>query len=350
MTRLKTYTYYNRLLLTLLFVLLTIFTLFNKHYFLSSIMVGTFISINFVRRKHLDHLLQGLLFLSFIIVLLITVVIISVLSVEAWYFFHKVSIIEFLFGTQWQPYSVLIHDKVVELFGILPLLTGTLLITIIAISIAAPLGIIVAIYIAEYTSQRVYSCIKSTFEILAGIPTIVYGYFTIMTIAPTIRDLGKVIHLDIALESALSTGIAMGVMLVPIVIVLCSDIIKNFPKTLYYGAIALGSTRYEAITKVVLPVVASGIISAVLLAISRSIGETMIVLMATGVAAHLTLNPFTSVTTITVQIATLLTGDQTFNNLNTLSAYALALILFVVTWILNAMALTIVNKYRKKLL
>ncbi len=233
-------------------------------------------------------------------------------------------------------------------FGSVPLIVGTLVITFIAMIIAVPIGLMSAIYMSEYSNRRLRSVIKPLLEVLAGIPTVVYGFFAALTIAPFLRRTGKLIELDIASESALAAGLVMGIMIIPFVSSLSDDVMNSVPQSLRNGALALGATRSEMILQVVVPAALPGIVGSVLLAVSRAIGETMIVVMAAGLAANLTVNPFESVTTMTVQMVTLLVGDQEFGSAKTLAAFALGLLLFVITLALNIVALRIVRKYREK--
>ena len=218
----------------------------------------------------------------------------------------------------------------------------------IAISIAGPLGLFSAIYMAEYASPRVRGIAKPLLEILAGVPTVVLGFFAALTVAPLIRGWGESFGLSVSSESALAAGVVMGMMIVPLISSLSDDIINAVPQSLRDGSYAMGATKSETIKKVVLPAALPGIVSAFILAISRAIGETMIVVMAAGLAANLTFNPLAAVTTITVQIATLLVGDQEFDSAKTLSAFALGLVLFIFTLVLNYVALRVVQKYREQ--
>lgn len=290
-------------------------------------------------------IVKFLFYLSLLISLLVTIGIFVCLIVESNKFFGMVPYQDFFFGTKWNPHFTVVGDKITKLFGIIPLLIGTALVVVISMLIAGPIGLSSVIYINMFANNTVKNIIKPIIEILAGIPTVVYGYFAINVISPFVYKFGEKINLDISLESALSAGIAIGIMIIPLITSLLDDIIHAIPKNLYYGAFALGSTKTETFFKVMLPYSFSGLVSVFLLAVSRALGETMIVLMATGVASRLTFNPIKPVTTITVQIATLLTGDQTFSSVETYSAYALGLSLFVFTFFLNALALKIVKRY-----
>jgi phosphate transport system permease protein len=233
-------------------------------------------------------------------------------------------------------------------FGAVPLFAGTLLITAIAMVVAVPIGLMSAIYLSEYAPRRTRDILKPALEILAGIPTVVYGFFAALTVAPAIRGWGEAIGLDVASESALAAGLVMGVMIIPFVSSLSDDVINAVPQTLRDGSYALGATQSETVRLVIVPAAFPGIVGGVLLAVSRAIGETMIVVMAAGLAANLTINPLEAVTTVTVQIVTLLVGDQEFDSAKTLAAFALGLSLFCITLVLNIIALKIVRKYREK--
>lgn len=284
------------------------------------------------------------------IAILTTVGIVLSLLFESFRFFHAYNPIDFLFGLQWSPQTAIRADQVgsTGAFGFVPLLTGTLLITLIAMAVAVPVGLFAAIYMADYASHRTRAWAKPALEVLAGVPTVVFGFFAALTVAPLVRDLGPMLGMDIASESALAAGLVMGVMIVPFVSSLCDDVIHAVPQSLRHGAYGLGATKSETIRQVVLPAALPGIVAAVMLAISKAIGETMIVAMAAGLAANLTFNPFDAVTTVTVQIATLLVGDQEFDSPKTLSAFALGLVLFCITLSLNVVALRVVRKYREK--
>jgi phosphate transport system permease protein len=229
-----------------------------------------------------------------------------------------------------------------------PLFTGTLLVSAIAMFVAVPIGLMSAIYLSEYAPRRVRSLAKPVLEVLAGIPTVVYGFFAALTVAPLIRGLGESLGLPVASESALAAGLVMGVMIIPFVSSLSDDVINAVPQSMRDGSYALGATRSETVRRVIIPAALPGIVGGILLAVSRAIGETMIVVMAAGLTANLTANPLASVTTVTVQIVTLLTGDQEFDSAKTLAAFALGLTLFLVTLTLNVIALHIVRKYREQ--
>lgn len=294
-------------------------------------------------KTRLEKWAKGLLFSSAAFSVAITFMILGSVLFESVHFFSQIPLTDFLFGTKWSP-----HNSIEASFGAVPVFLGTILITLIAMSIATPLGLYSAIYLSEYSSGTFRDKIKPILEVLAGIPTVVYGYFAVTSIAPSIRNIGGSIGLDIASESALAAGVVMGIMIIPFILSLSDDVINSAPDSLREASLALGSTRGEMITQVLIPAAFPGIISAVLLGISRAIGETMIVVMAAGLAAKLTANPLESVTTVTVQIVTLLTGDQEFDSPRTLAAFALGISLFITTFLLNIIALKIAKKYKER--
>ena len=304
----------------------------------------------FSLRRGMEWLLKLLFFASALVCVLTTFGILLSIIFEAYRFFQIYSPTAFFFGLEWSPQTPIRVDQVGQsgAFGLLPVLSGTLLITAIAIGVAAPVGLMVAIYLSEYATPLARAWAKPALEMLAGIPTVVYGFFAILLIAPLLRDAGGAIGLDVASESALAAGFVMGVMIIPFVSSLCDDVIHAVPQSLREGSYGLGSTRSETIRLVLLPAALPGIASAMILAVSRAVGETMIVVMAAGLAANLTANPLNAVTTVTVQIVTLLVGDHEFDSAKTLAAFALALTLFVVTLILNIVALQIVHAYRQR--
>lgn len=301
-------------------------------------------------RARVEQVVKLIMIACSAVAIITTVGIVLSLIFEAGRFFLKVSPIEFLFGTEWSPQIALRADQVgsAGVFGAVPLFVGTLLISFIAMCVAMPVGLFAAIYTAEYAHPRMRAIIKPVLEILAGIPTVVYGFFAALTVAPFFRNAGEGLGLQVSSESALAAGIVMGVMIIPFVSSLSDDVITAVPQSMREGSYGLGSTQSEMIRKVILPAALPGIVGGFLLAISRAIGETMIVVMAAGLAANLTANPLEAVTTITVQIVTLLVGDQEFDSPKTLAAFALGLVLFCVTLVLNVVALHIVNKYREQ--
>lgn len=301
-------------------------------------------------RTEVEKIVSLLLLSSSAVAVLTTVGILASVLYEAWMFFHKVSPVEFLFGTTWSPQVALRADQSGSSgsFGAVPLFAGTLLISLIAMVIAVPVGLMSAIYLSEYATVTVRKYAKPALEVLAGIPTVVYGFFAALTVAPVIRSLGESAGLAVSSESALAAGLVMGVMIIPFVSSLSDDVINAVPQSLRDGSYGLGATRSETVRQVVIPAALPGIVGAVMLAVSRAIGETMIVAMAAGLAANLTANPLDSVTTVTVQIVTLLVGDQEFDSPKTLAAFALGLVLFLVTLALNYAALKVVQKYREQ--
>ncbi len=276
-------------------------------------------------------------------------IVLSVLF-ESIQFFERVPVTDFLFGLHWSPQMAIRADQVGSsgAFGAVPLFTGTLLISAIAMLVAVPIGLMAAIYLSEYAAPKFRATAKPALEILAGIPTVVYGFFAALVVAPFIRDLGMQVGLSVSSESALAAGLVMGIMIIPFVSSLSDDVINAVPQALRDGAYALGATQSEAVRHVIIPAALPGIVGAILLAASRAIGETMIVVMAAGLSANLTANPLEAVTTVTVQIVTLLVGDQEFDSPKTLAAFALGLVLFVATLILNVIALYIVRRYREQ--
>lgn len=301
-------------------------------------------------RNHVEHIIEWILFASAFLAVTTTLGIVLSILFEAIRFFRLVPMADFLFGLHWSPQMAIRADQVgaAGSFGIVPLLVGTLLISAVALVIAVPVGLMSAIFLSEYATRRFRAVTKPVLEILAGVPTVVYGFFAALTVAPFIRDLGESIGLSVASESALAAGIVMGIMIIPFVMSLSDDIINAVPVSLREASLGMGATMNETIRKVVLPAALPGIVGGVLLATSRAIGETMIVVMAAGLSAKLTANPFEAVTTITVQIVTLLVGDQEFDSPKTLAAFALGLVLFFVTLVLNVVALFVVRKYREQ--
>ena len=301
-------------------------------------------------RNAVERIILGFLMASSTIAILTTVGIVLSVLFESLRFFQTVPVGEFLFGTEWSPQTAIRADQVGAsgAFGAVPLFAGTLLISFIAMLVAVPVGLMSAIYLTEYARPRVRAVVKPLLEVLAGIPTVVYGFFAALTVAPFVRGWGDALGLDVASESALVAGLVMGMMIIPFVSSLSDDVINAVPQAMRDGAYALGATQSETIKRVVIPAALPGIVGGVLLAISRAIGETMIVVMAAGLAANLTANPLQAVTTVTVQIVTLLTGDQEFDSPKTLAAFALGLALFVMTLGLNVVALHVVRKYREQ--
>jgi phosphate transport system permease protein len=291
---------------------------------------------------------MALLLAASCLAILTTVGIIASLLFESWLFFTKVSPLDFLFGLHWNPQDGS-GPEVSKSFGAVPLFWGTIFIgAIIAMIVAIPLGLMSAIYLTQYASAKVRKWVKPLLEILAGVPTVVYGYFAALTVAPLVRDLARLLGMqNPSTESALAAGLVMGVMIIPFVSSMADDSIAAVPQAMRDGSLAMGATPSETIKRVLIPAALPGIVAGVMLAISRAIGETMIVVMAAGASANLSANPFASMTTVTYQIVQLLTGDQEFNSAKTLSAFALGLVLFVVTLCLNIIALRVVKRFRE---
>ncbi len=303
-------------------------------------------------RIKVEAVIEYMLVGASLVAILTTIGIFLSVLFESIRFFSEVSPFEFLFGLQWSPQTAIREDQVGSsgAFGAVPLFTGTLLISGIAMIVAVPVGLMSAIYLSEYASQKVRAYAKPMLEVLAGIPTVVYGYFAALTVGPILRDFGMSLPFDVGVssESALGAGLVMGIMIIPFVSSLSDDVINAVPQSLRDGSYGLGATKSETIRNVILPAALPGIVGGVLLAVSRAIGETMIVVMAAGLSANLTANPFEAVTTVTVQIVTLLVGDQEFDSAKTLAAFALGLVLFVVTLLLNVIALRVVRRYREQ--
>lgn len=303
-------------------------------------------------RNNVERIILGALVAASTIAILTTVGIVLSMLFQTLNFFQSVSPASFFFGTVWDPrFAAAGAEASQGQFGLIPLLAGTLYIALVAMLFAVPVGLFSAIYMSEYASRRVRSVVKPLLEVLAGIPTIVYGFFALVTVGPFLRDLSAAIsggYSFIMAQSVLTAGIVMGVMLIPFVSSLSDDIITAVPRSLRDGSLGLGSTQSETVRRVVLPAALPGIVGALLLTASRAIGETMIVVLAAGVAANLNINPFEAMTTITVKIVNQLTGDLEFNTPQTLVAFALGLTLFFITLAMNIFALYIVRKYREQ--
>lgn len=331
-----------------------------SHAALSVIVIGVaMVSILLVRRKirpemrarnRVEQVIRILLIVCSSIAIFTTIGIVLSVLYEAIRFFKIIPLTDFLFGLEWSPQIAIRPDQVGSsgAFGAVPVFTGTLLISAIAMAVAVPIGLMSAIYLSEYAGKKFRAVVKPLLEILAGVPTVVYGFFAALVVAPMIRNTGSAIGLDVSSESALAAGLVMGIMIIPFVSSLSDDVINAVPQALRDGAYGLGSTQSETVRHVIIPAALPGIVGGVLLAVSRAIGETMIVVMAAGLSANLTLNPIKTVTTVTVQIVTLLVGDQEFDSPKTLAAFALGLLLFLVTLVLNVIALVVVRKYREQ--
>jgi len=357
----------NSSLASILFIIIWLFfekniflELSSSRYILFTISILIFIftaTITFKKIKHefkardkLEKIIELFLLACSTLAILVTIGIVLSVIFESNRFFSAIPISDFLFGTHWSPQMPIREDQAgsAGAFGAVPLFTGTFLIAFIAMCIAGPIGLMSAIYLSEYASKKVRDIVKPLTEILAGIPTVVYGFFAVVVVAPFIRDTGNYFGLEIASESALAAGLVMGVMIIPFVSSISDDVINAVPQNLKNGSLGLGATKSETIKRVIIPAALPGIIGGLLLAVSRAIGETMIVVMAAGMSANLTANPFEAVTTVTVQIVVLLVGDQEFDSPKTLAAFALGLVLFIMTLILNYIALHIVRKYREQ--
>jgi phosphate transport system permease protein len=301
-------------------------------------------------RNRVEQVLKYFLIGSSTIAIFTTIGIVLSVLFEAIRFFNAVPVTEFLFGLHWSPQMAIRADQVGAsgAFGAVPLFAGTLLISGVAMLVAVPIGLMSALYLSEYADRRFRAVAKPLLEILAGVPTVVYGFFAALTVAPLVREAGTAIGLTVSSESALAAGMVMGIMIIPFVSSLSDDVINAVPQAMRDGSFGLGATHAETIKYVIFPAALPGIVGGILLAVSRAIGETMIVVMAAGLAANLTANPLEAVTTVTVQIVTLLIGDQEFDSPKTLAAFALGLVLFMVTLLLNIIALHVVKKYREQ--
>ena len=321
----------------------------------AALAVGAFFGLRVVghrfRARHsVERAVTWFMMFSSFVAIMTTLGIVASLLYEAGQFFARVPITEFLFGLRWEPQIALRADQVAGqgAFGMIPVLFGTFVISALAMAVAVPTGVLSAIYLTEYSGERFRAVVKPLLEILAGIPTVVYGFFAVLTVAPLVRNLGLAIGIDAAPNSALAAGGVMGVMIIPFISSLSDDAFAAVPRAMREGAYALGATKGETIRRVLLPAALPGIVGGVLLALSRAIGETMIGVMAAGALAELTLTPVEFVTTVTVQIVTLLIGDSEFDNPKTLAAFALGLVLFIITLGLNLIALRTVRRYREK--
>ncbi len=305
---------------------------------------------DFHARTRVERSVLVLLLLASLVAILTTLGIFASLIFETVRFFGMVDPISFLFGTHWAPDPMASADNPdVTRYGAIPLFWGTIFIgAIIAMIVAIPLGLMSAIYLTQYAPAKVRTWVKPALEVLAGVPTVVYGYFAALTIAPAIRDMAMSVGISNASsESALAAGLVMGVMIIPFVSSMADDSIAAVPGAMRDGSLAMGATKSETIKRVLVPAALPGIVAGVMLAISRAIGETMIVVMAASTAANLTANPLESMTTVTVQIVALLTGEGSFDHPATLAAFALGFVLFLVTLALNFIALHVVKKYRE---
>ena len=317
------------------------------------------ISNNIHAREGVEKIIRLILFVSSVAAILTTAGIVFSLLFESIKFFTTINFFDYIFGTSWSPQKAFVSDaseklspdelkELSEAFGAIPLFAGTAFIAFIAMCVAVPIGLFSGIYFAEYASVNVRKFGKPLIEILAGVPTVVYGFFAALTVGPFFRVVGESMGLEVSSESALAAGLVMGVMIIPFVSSLTDDVVNAVPQSLRDGSYAVGATKSETITKVVFPAALPGIVGSILLAVSRAIGETMIVVMAAGLAANLTINPLDSTTTVTTQIVMILVGDQEFTSAKTQAAFALGLTLFAATLVLNFIALRVVKKYREQ--
>ncbi|MBL6604453.1 MAG: phosphate ABC transporter permease subunit PstC [Alphaproteobacteria bacterium] len=311
------------------------------------------IHLDFRARNAVERIIYLSLIACSVVAIITTIGIVFSVIFESIRFFRLIPPLEFLTGLTWNPEfegaaRAGSGQGGSAAYGSIPLFVGTFLISIIALTVAIPIGLLSAIYLSEYATKSTRSLVKPALEILAGVPTVVYGFFAALTIAPLFKGMGESIGLSVASESALAAGFVMGIMIIPFISSLSDDVINSVPQSLRDAAYGLGSTKSEAVKNVVLPAALSGIVASIILAVSRAVGETMIVVMAAGLAANLTVNPLDAVTTVTAQIVTILVGDQEFESAKTLSAFALALTLIVITLGLNFIALRVVKKYREQ--
>lgn len=307
------------------------------------------VAADFRARQGVEAITSGLMIFCSLVAIFTTLGIIAALVFETAKFFSLVPVTEFLFGLNWEPQIPIREDQIAAegAFGAIPVFVGTIVIATIALLVAVPTGLLTAIYLNEFAPKRFRAAVKPVLEILAGVPTVVYGFFAILVVAPALRSFGQSLGLDVAPNTALAAGSVMGIMLIPFISSFADDALSAVPQSLRDGALALGATRAETMLNVLFPAAIPGIVGGILLAVSRAIGETMIVVMAAGLIAKLTINPLDSVTAVTVQIVTLLIGDTAFDNPKTLAAFALGMVLFVVTLAINVFALRIVRKYRE---
>ncbi|MBN8828468.1 MAG: phosphate ABC transporter permease subunit PstC [Sphingobacteriia bacterium] len=301
---------------------------------------------SFKARQHVEGWVKLLIFSISLISVLITLGITAIIFLQTISFLKYVSIFDFLFRSNWQPQNYEMDIK--NSFGMLPVFLGTIYITFISLIFAAPLGIFSAIYVSEFMTKKMRAIIKPSIEMLASIPSVVYGYFASFYIGPFIKDIATFLGFSSSTENALAAGLMIGVMILPLIMTMSDDVISSIPKALRDASLALGATHIETLRKVILPAAKPGIICAILIALSRAIGETMIVTMAAGFNAKLTLNPFDSLTTITVQIVSLMTGDENFDSPKTLSAFGLASILFIFTVTINFISNKVIVVYKRK--
>ena len=303
----------------------------------------------FRARQGVEKIVSALMILCSVVAIFTTIGIIASLLVETGKFLALVPLDEFLFGLNWEPQIPIREDQIAAegAFGWIPVFVGTLVITVVALVVAVPVGLMSAIYLNEFAPRHIRATAKPVLEVLAGVPTVVYGFFAILVVAPAFKGAGEFLGIDVSPNTALAAGSVMGIMLIPFISSFADDALSAVPQPLRDGSLALGATRAETMLMVLFPAAVPGIVGGVLLAVSRAIGETMIVVMAAGLIAKLTINPLDSVTTVTVQIVTLLIGDTSFDSPKTLAAFALGMMLFIVTLAINILAVRIVRKYRE---
>ena len=299
-------------------------------------------------RYHVENFIVKVLFVASMVSILATIGIVISVTYEAMLFFELVHFWDFLTGTQWNPESAVEGKGTHGAFGSVPLFAGTFMITAIAMVVAIPVGLFSAICMAEYASPAFRKTAKPALEILAGIPTVVYGFFAVVTISPMVVKVCDYFGVEAAFTNALAPGLVMGVMIIPLISSLSDDVITSVPNSLREGSLAMGAYRSESIKTVLLPAALPGIVSAFLLAVSRAVGETMIVVMAAGLRPNLTWNPLEGMTTVTVRIVDSFTGDQAFDSPETLSAFGLGLVLLVVTLVLNVISLVVIRRFRQQ--
>lgn len=298
-------------------------------------------------RQSVENTIRISLILAASISILTTIGIVLAIIFEAMQFFHIVSVWDFLTGTHWAPDDAT-DGNTEGMFGSIPIFAGTFMITIIAMCVAVPVGILSAVYMSEYASENVRNTAKPALEILAGIPTVVYGFFAAITVSPLVVEFADAVGLKADYTNALTPGIVMGIMIIPFISSLSDDVIRAVPRSLRDASLALGTTMSETIIRVVLPAALPGIIAACLLGVSRALGETMIVVMAAGLRPNLTWNPLEGMTTVTVRIVDALTGDQAFDSPETLSAFGLGLVLLVITLMLNVLSIYVIRRFRSQ--
>ncbi|WP_422393758.1 phosphate ABC transporter permease subunit PstC [Pseudodesulfovibrio cashew] len=299
-------------------------------------------------RSLVEGLIVKMLFVASLVSIFTTIGIVLSVTFEAMKFFDVVNIWDFVTGTTWNPDEAVAGRDVQGVFGSIPLFAGTFMITAIAMVVAVPIGLFSAICMSEYASPAFRKVAKPALEILAGIPTVVYGFFAAITVSPLVVHAAEYFGLQADYTNALSPGLVMGVMIIPLISSLSDDVISSVPNSLREGSLAMGAYRSESIKSVVLPAALPGIVSAFLLAVSRAVGETMIVVMAAGLRANLTWNPLEGMTTVTVRIVDAFTGDQAFDSPETLSAFGLGLVLLVVTLLLNILSLVVIRRFRQQ--